>query len=297
MRGRAQCQPGNAWREQVGTARAEPCCMQSQGNFAVSRNGRLGWGEIGYVALLAALGCMATQSTAHAYMLKTTKTGQRVRWSDDAVTMRVDPKLEAMFGKEEVRSALAMATDAWRGLPGVPPIRVSEEAAPGYRQLERTNGIYVMDPWPFPKEQLAVTVSTYATNGRMLGADILVNPETAYALLADGEDHSGMRQHDLAAVLTHEMGHVLGLDESLDDETATMWPYIRAGEVHQRTLADDDELGVIEAYAGAAPSQPMGCGQASVVGATRSVEPSTAYAWFFTVTGLALWRRRAARRG
>jgi hypothetical protein len=266
--------------------------MQCESKFAVSRNARRPrLARFARVVLLAALGCIGTQTTAHAYLLKTTKTGQRVRWTTGEVTMRVDPKLEALFGSDDVHAALAMAADAWRGLPGVPQIVVSDEPAPGYRQLERTNGIYVMDPWPFPKEQLAVTVSTYATNGRMIGADILVNPETQYALLVDGHDHAGMRQHDLAAVLTHEMGHVLGLDESPDDETATMWPYIRAGEVHQRTLAEDDEQGVIEAYAGAAPADAMGCGQASVVGARTAVQPSAAYTWLFAAAGLALWRR------
>lgn len=224
-------------------------------------------------------------------MLKTTKAGARVRWSESSVTMRIDPKLEESMGRDSVRAALTMATDAWRGLPGVPSITLSDEPAPGYRLAERTNGIYLMNPWPFPKEQLAVTVSTYASNGRMIGADILVNGETQYALLAEGSDHSGMHQHDLGAVLTHEMGHVLGLDESPDDDSATMWPYIRAGEVHQRTLSDDDEQGVIEAYAGSAP-EAMGCGQASVVGAARSAQPMAAYGWLLAVVGLALVRRR-----
>src|SRR5262245_41758271 len=115
--------------------------------------------------------------TAHAYTLKTTKTGQLVRWSESVITLRVAPKLEALMGKDQVRGALAMASDAWRGLPGVPQIDLSEEAAPGYTQSKRTNGVYLMNPWPFPKDQLAVTVSTYATNGRMIGADVLINGE------------------------------------------------------------------------------------------------------------------------
>lgn len=248
--------------------------------------------------VLAALLCAylaAPTSVAHAYLVKTTKAGSRVRWADSTVTMRIDPKLEQVMGKHAVRSALLMATDAWRGLPGVPVIALSDEAAPGYRLAERTNGIYLMNPWPFPKEQLAVTVSTYASNGRMIGADILVNGETDYALLADGADHVGMPQHDLGAVLTHEMGHVLGLDESPDDASATMWPYIRAGEVHQRTLSEDDEQGVIEAYSGSAPTEVAGCGQASVVGARSASLPMAAYGWILAVAGLVVCRRRRAR--
>jgi hypothetical protein len=101
-----------------------------------------------------------------------------------------------------------------------------------------------------------------------------------------------MSQHDLGAVLTHEMGHVLGLDESPDDEHATMWPYIRAGEVHQRTLADDDEHGVMEAYSGALPSEAMGCGQASVVGTLRSSASSVAYLWLVVALVYGGFRRR-----
>jgi hypothetical protein len=264
--------------------------MQAQGNFAVSR--KL------LTVVFGALVCAYTASptaVAHAYQLKTTKTGARVRWSDTTVAMRIDPKLEQAMGKDQVRAALSMATDAWRGLPGVPRITLSDEAAPGYQLAERTNGIYLMSPWPFPKEQLAVTVSTYASNGRMIGADILVNGETDYALLLDGPDHTGMHQHDLGAVLTHEMGHVLGLDESPDDDSATMWPYIRAGEVHQRTLTEDDEDGVIEAYAGSAPAESAGCGQASVVGGRRAAQPVAAYGWLLAAAGLVLVRRRRSR--
>jgi MYXO-CTERM domain-containing protein len=229
--------------------------------------------------------------TAHAYVLKTTKTGQLVRWSESTVSLRVDPKLRGLFGKQQLQAALSMASDAWRGLPGVPQIVVSDEAAPGYTLSRRTNGVYLMNPWPFPKDQLAVTVSTYATNGRMIGADVLINADVRYALLDDGTDHPEMPQHDLGAVLTHEFGHVLGLDESPDDESATMWPYIRAGEVHQRTLADDDEQGVIEAYAGAAPvGAAVGCGPASVVGAQPV--SAAAWAWPLVIVGLAGWRRR-----
>jgi hypothetical protein len=232
--------------------------------------------------------------TAHAYVLKTTKAGQLVRWSESTIVLRVDPKLEGLFGKEHVLASLSMASDAWRGLPGVPQIVVSAEIAPGYLQSKRTNGVYLMNPWPFPKDQLAVTVSTYATNGRMIGADVLINPDVQYALLDDGADRADMPQHDLGAVLTHEFGHVLGLDESPDDESATMWPYIRAGEVHQRTLSDDDELGVIEAYAGAAPpSAAVGCGQASVVGAKPA--PTGAWGWPIALVGFSAWRRRARR--
>ena len=209
--------------------------------------------------------------------------------------MNVDEQLREHFGREAVDASLTVATEAWRGLANVPDVVISDRVATGYRSTQRTNGIYFMNPWPFAKEQLAVTVSTYDLDGQMMGADILVNGESSYALLPDGDDHPDMIQHDLAAVLTHEMGHVLGLDESPDDQQATMWPYIHGGDVHQRTLSEDDEQGIVDAYRGAVlgANAAGGCTQASVVG----VRSHSSFLQLTSLLLVALWigRRRALR--
>jgi hypothetical protein len=232
-------------------------------------------------------------SHAHAFMLKKTKTGNAVRWSTPVISMSVDPELDEFFGKDVVRASLTIATDAWRGLNNVPDVTISDQPAPGYQTATRTNGIYLMKPWPFAKEQLAVTVSTYDLEGHMIGADILVNGESDYAYLPEGDDIPGMAHHDIAAVLTHEMGHVLGLDESPNDQSATMWPYIRGGEVHQRSLSDDDEQGIVSAYKDVVfDSAPVssGCTQASVLG----VRPESSLLHWSGLMLAAVWigRRR-----
>jgi hypothetical protein len=252
-------------------------------------------------AALACLLCVLAvglchPTAAHAYTLKATKSGRPVRWSSPVVTLYVDERLEHAYGKEVVASALNIAIDAWRGLPNVPDITISERPAPGYQAEQRTNGVYLMSPWPFAHQQLAVTVSTYDLEGRMIGADVLVNGESEYALLADGADEPSQAKHDMAAVLTHEMGHVLGLDESPDDQGATMWPYIRGGDVHQRTLSDDDEQGVIAAYRGVTwESSSANCSQASVLG---SRPQASSLLQLYVLLLAAIWvARRGVRRG
>jgi hypothetical protein len=249
------------------------------------------------LCLLCALAVgLCHPNAAHAYTLKATKSGHPVRWSSPTITLYVDERLEHAYGKEAVASALSIAVDAWRGLPNVPDITISERPAPGYQADQRTNGVYFMSPWPFARQQLAVTVSTYDLEGRMIGADVLVNGDSEYALLADGADEPGQVKHDMAAVLTHEMGHVLGLDESPDDQGATMWPYIRGGDVHQRTLSDDDEQGVIAAYRGVTWEASNGnCAQASVIG---SRPQSSSLLQLNVLLLAAFWvARRGARRG
>jgi hypothetical protein len=241
-------------------------------------------------------GVVAQPQSAHAYMLKTTKTGHRVRWTSPVVTLYVDQKLAAAYGSDVVRASLMIATDAWRGLDNVPDVVVSDQAAPGYDTQSRSNGVYLMRPWPFAREQLAVTVSTYDLDGRMIGVDVLVNGESDYALLPDGDDSPFTAHHDLAAVLTHEMGHVLGLDESPDDRDSTMWPYIRGGDVHQRTLSEDDEAGIVAAYKDVMyeSSLPLGCTQASVLGVLPVASNMRCAALVLLMLGMAqrLIRRR-----
>lgn len=254
----------------------------------------------GYSILAVTLSMIASwfvgASPVQAYVIKKTKTGHAVRWSAPVVTLSVDPQLEDFFGKDVVHASLTIATDAWRGMSNVPDVVISDKPAPGYQSSSRTNGIYLMNPWPFAKEQLAVTVSTYDLDGKMIGADILVNGESDYAFLPDGDDIPGMTHHDIAAVLTHEMGHVLGLDESPDEPTATMYPYIRGGEVHQRTLEEDDHLGIEAAYKGVTfdSASKAGCTQASVLGARPS--DSTMQWSALMIAAVWLGRRSVSRR-
>ncbi|HEY3500758.1 MAG TPA: matrixin family metalloprotease [Polyangiaceae bacterium] len=58
---------------------------------------------------------------------------------------------------------------------------------------------------------------------------------------------------DLEAVVTHEVGHFLGLSHS-DNAAATMWANYQGGETQQRTLHDDDMAGICEIYP---PGRPV----------------------------------------
>ena len=196
-----------------------------------------------------------------AYALKHTSGGKVVRWQEGKtnVELRRSPELDELVAAGDAEVAASMAADAWRGIGAAPQIVIGLESAPPYDPLRRQGGIYVLVPWPYEKDRVAVTVTSYYPTGQLVGLDILINGEVDFALLPElpsEEMPSYLRhKHDLAAVLTHEYGHVLGLDESEDDPTATMWPYIRAGETHQRTLSRDDEDGLVDLYAMHSTSQ------------------------------------------
>lgn len=235
---------------------------------------------------------LALPSTSLAYTLKRTTTGEQIRWTRNQVTLRIDPALERMLGKDNVRAAANMASDSWRGFPGVPDLAIEDGAPTPYDANHRGNAIYLLRDWPFEDNQLAVTLVTFEQNGKVLGVDVLVNASKSFALLAQA-DSAETDHYDIAAVLTHEFGHVLGLDESYDHPEATMWPQIRVGEFHQRVLSVDDEDGVIAVYEAPMPKPvEQGC----AVSAPNAGAASTAFPFAScAVAGLLLGRRQ--RRG
>jgi hypothetical protein len=253
----------------------------------------------GYLAYTAAaLALLALYpAAAQAYALKTTAGGYHVRWWKQPIRLKVGDELARAMESGQARQAAVMAAEAWRALPGVPDILIEEGRAPGLDPEQRTNGIYLVRQWNDDSRRLAVTVSSYTPDGKLLGTDILINGNVRFDLLSETEGEGGWKDppFDLASVLTHEMGHVLGLDENPDDPEATMWPYTRAGETHQRTLSEDDEEGVIELYSASGPEAALGCGSASVAGGPVNCSNTPVFlAFLFSLTVAARLRFRRA---
>ncbi len=191
------------------------------------------------------VGVLFTATSARAYTLKE-RDGNFVRWHQSSVTLHV-ASYSADLDRDTLDHALEIATDSWRGIGGTPDIVMSSEEAPERRANDGINGVYVLDPWPrtLYGETHAVTISTYDWRGRLLDTDVMINGTRHWAVV--DEQRPIGRQWDLASVLAHEMGHVLGLDES-DVPSATMWPRLGRGQSFQRSLDADDEDGVVALY-------------------------------------------------
>lgn len=92
---------------------------------------------------------------------------------------------------------------------------------------------------------VALTVLTYDRDtGEIRDADVLLDDWSHDFCVAP--DCNG-DAYDLQSTLTHEFGHVLGLDHSTNPE-ATMFAGAAPGETMKRTLDPDDETGICTAY-------------------------------------------------
>jgi hypothetical protein len=101
--------------------------------------------------------------------------------------------------------------------------------------------------WPYKnaEDTLALTTITYNTEtAEIYDADVEINSFDATFTVTDDLD---LVNADLLSVLTHEVGHFLGLSHA-PQPTATMYPEYAPKDVHQRTLDADDQLGICEIY-------------------------------------------------
>ena len=226
---------------------------------------RLGW--------LLLVGCAAVPARASAYAVQTSHTGAPLHWLAPAgqpaqVTVRRDSSSPSRWLDDQaVSAALDGALATWSATPSATtaPV-VLAQGAPGPAPSSAPEEVwlrFVQKGWPYPSAQLASTL-LYARDhsGEITGAIIEVNEdEHAFeAIDGDGDTADRRGNYDLQTVLTHEIGHLVGLAHSTDAH-ATMFPSTAPDDTQQRHPDADDVTGLLSLYPTAAPSptpSPLG---------------------------------------
>lgn len=193
----------------------------------------------------ALLGVLLTAPvTASAYRLKVLDSQTAVRWDSRAIDYAINNTSASMDEGECVR-AIKAAFAVWTRVEGAGlqlKFTGFTEQSPGYQGEDALNVVAFagQDEWVFDDTVMAMTISRFDTEtGVLSDSDILIN-DWNFVWSVGGDN-------DLQNALTHEVGHLLGLDHS-DDTRASMSGRVLRGETSKRVLSPDDEAAVAELY-------------------------------------------------
>jgi len=191
----------------------------------------------------------------------------------------------AALPRAALSNAFAKAFSAWTstnatcspGVSGIELAPVTDTKIVDYQTGQRGNNVFgvVQGPWPHAggSDTLSLATLTFDVDtGQIYDADMEIRGDLPWSLAGQPSAES----YDLQAVLTHEVGHVLGLAHAQNTD-AVMAPSYSAGSISQRALSADDQQAICAIYpdrqtratsAGLAASTPCDLSPGTTAGST-----------------------------
>lgn len=244
----------------------------------------------GCAALFCTLHCMF--ATAFAYEAQFTDDSKRVRlrWRSEVINLALSNSLRQPAANikpgSDVIGAIRRSLKTWEAAANIKFVTTWSDKSSISQVDTRGDGISLItiaataeNIAPFHGDSAEMpgrTRTFYDKRGLITESDVVLNPYQQFS--TDGS----FGTFDLEAVVTHEVGHLLGLDHS-NVLAATM--YAQQGRngtfslpaFAPRTLAEDDRAGVRSLYNAKFEEEPSCCGAAS--GTLASVNNKQLFGW------------------
>ncbi|TPW15698.1 MAG: M36 family peptidase, partial [bacterium] len=172
----------------------------------------------------------------------------QTKWAGSAVSFRYNPNHGSNItgSNTDVQNAVLNAFAHWQEVSNtsLTITNAGTTAATTRNSSDHVNSVLFQDPASLGGA-LAITFTSFnPTNGNFADADIVFDMSLQFSadILTSG-------RFDLESVLTHEVGHLLGLDHT-DILSATMYQSTPSAADAQRTLSADDIAGLRATYPG-----------------------------------------------
>ncbi|HYR44396.1 MAG TPA: matrixin family metalloprotease, partial [Terriglobia bacterium] len=184
--------------------------------------------------------------TAAAYTRITASSGQNPKWSSMPVSYWINEKGLSRISNGSDFAAVQASFRTWESIQTASIQFAYKGTTPvGTVGHDGLNVVTFTDTSvPLGSSTIAATFSFFKSeNGQLLfdESDIAFNPSLDFS--TSGE----LGKFDIQSVLTHEIGHLLGLDHA-GMVSSVMVPFGSPSQLDQRTLAYDDIAGVMEIY-------------------------------------------------
>ena len=212
------------------------------------------------LSLFALLGVVSWAHAAHAYTYYVSDlNGVPVRWFKNPVEIKISTVEPMDVSWLDLDGALRRSMETWNAvdqctLPllvhsGTTDVTIGEAPEEIDAFAENTVlPIHSPEVWSskgYSSSLLAITSLTYdRQSGVLVDADIEIND---WNHIFSSQDSAVQGANDLENTLTHEIGHLLGMDHS-EDVDATMYGQAPDAEDKKRTLENDDVDGVCDLY-------------------------------------------------
>jgi hypothetical protein len=177
-----------------------------------------------------------------------------LRWTSPGnVSISIDPAGSDDISDGSTTTALQLAIGDWNALAGT-TVQMVEVPPASLDWNQNSVHLITFDEnnssgfFPLSSPTVAITPVYFFSSGTIDDADVLFNGN-GFAFTTSGV--SG--RFDIEDVAAHELGHLLGLDHS-GFVGSTLYPYVDANLVLQRSLSHDEEVGMRDAY----PAGSMG---------------------------------------
>lgn len=167
-------------------------------------------------------------------------------WPAGTVLYHVNP-ISTQLTAEAWEAAVVRSAAPWNAVLSAITLGVSVDTGVTTAQRDGINAIFTRVD---PSVWTGVTYWWWGGSGELIDADIILNERYLWSVHPDP-----CREFFVENTITHEFGHLLGLDHSADPE-ATMWPYTSGCETIREDLAADDIAGLLSLYPGGAPPPP-----------------------------------------